>query len=633
MSESVLIADDNHADDRVEDAIKVFLDLDHPVSFFLFAGAGSGKTRSLINALSYLRDKSGGYLRLYGKRIGVITYTNAACDEIKRRIRFDPLFEVSTIHSFVWSLIGGLHLDIKRWLHTDLEQRLAELREEQRTGRPGTKATLAREESIRSKERRLANLDSIKRFTYNPVGDNRSRDALSHNEVIEIGADFLTVKPVMQRILVDKFPVLLIDESQDTNKLLMEAFLQLQPKYKGQFCLGLIGDVMQRIYADGKVDLGRGLPADWVRPEKRLNHRCPRRIIRLINKIRASADDHVQVARSDSEEGFVRLFVLPSGTTEKPGAELRAAERMAIVTGDPLWKDEGHVKHLMLEHHMVARRMGFLEMFAPLYAVDSFQTGLREGSLPGLRFFSQLVLPLVEAKRRGDEFAVASIVRKNSPLLNDSALRAAGSHQGKQVKGAREAIEKLIALFSGEKGPRFFDVLRWACETQLFEIPESLQPLTAQFRAEGENSEIEASGGTDDDVAIRAWNEFLMAPFAQVGPYDEYVNGRAPFETHQGVKGLEFDRVMVIADDSEARGFMFSYDKLFGAKTKSQGDLDNERQGKETSIDRTRRLFYVTCSRAKKSLAIVAYAADPEAIKRHVVHEGWFENDEVEVSR
>src|SRR5207249_7372337 len=115
-------------------------------------------------------------------------------------------------------------LDIKRWLRTDLEQRLAELREEQRTGRPGTKAALAREESTRSKERRLANLDSIKRFTYNPVGDNRGRDALNHNEVIEIGADFLTVKPVMQRILVDKFPVLLIDESQDTNKLLMEAF-------------------------------------------------------------------------------------------------------------------------------------------------------------------------------------------------------------------------------------------------------------------------------------------------------------------------------------------------------------------------------------------------------------------------
>ena len=385
---------------------------------------------------------------------------------------------------------------------------------------------------------------------------------------------------------------------------------------------------MQRIYADGKVDLGRGLPQDWVRPEKKLNHRCPRRIVRLINRIRSASDEHIQVARSDSAEGFVRLFVLPSGTNNKPEAELRVAERMAAVTGDELWKDARHVKHLMLEHHMVARRMGFSEMFAPLYAVDSFQTGLREGSLPGLRFFSQLILPLVEAKGRGDEFAVAAIVRRNSPLLSDPALRAAGSHQGSQVKNAREAIAGLMKLFAGANGPRFLDILRWAHDTQLFEIPESLQPLTAQFKQEPSNSH----DPNDDDEALQAWNEFLLAPFAQIGPYDEYVNGRAPFETHQGVKGLEFDRVMVIADDSEARGFMFSYDKLFGAKEKSPSDLDNERQGKETGIDRTRRLFYVTCSRAKKSLVIVAYAGNPEAVKRNVLDKGWFDNDEVELT-
>lgn len=190
-----------------------------------------------------------------------------------------------------------------------------------------------------------------------------------------------------------------------------------------------------------------------------------------------------------------------------------------------------------------------------------------------------------------------------------------------------------MGIFSASSNPRFLDVLHWASDTELFEIPESLRPLTAQFNQEVTNSEIETPARTNDDVPTSAWNEFLMAPFAQIAPYDEYVNGRAPFETHQGVKGLEFDRVMVIADDSVARGFMFSYDKLFGAKGKSQADLDNEAQHKETSVDRTRRLFYVTCSRAKKSLAIVAYAANPEAIKRHVVHEGWFENDEVEVSR
>lgn len=91
-------------DDHVDEEIAACLYLEKAQSFFLFAGAGSGKTRSLVNALSALRSTAGPHLRLHGQRIGVITYTNAACDEIKRRLEFDPLIEVSTIHSFVWSL-------------------------------------------------------------------------------------------------------------------------------------------------------------------------------------------------------------------------------------------------------------------------------------------------------------------------------------------------------------------------------------------------------------------------------------------------------------------------------------------------------------------------------------------------
>src|ERR1035437_905685 len=105
MKSVVPLAIDDNADDNADDQISTCLDLDHPASFFLFADAGSGKTRSLVTALNRLREKSGKRLQLNGRRVGVITYTNAACDEIKSRLEFDPLVEVSTIHSFVWSLI------------------------------------------------------------------------------------------------------------------------------------------------------------------------------------------------------------------------------------------------------------------------------------------------------------------------------------------------------------------------------------------------------------------------------------------------------------------------------------------------------------------------------------------------
>lgn len=86
---------------------------------------------------------------------------------------------------------------------------------------------------------------------------------------------------------------------------------------------------------------------------------------------------------------------------------------------------------------------------------------------------------------------------------------------------------------------------------------------------------------------------------------------------------------MVVIDDEEARGFMFSYEKLFGAKDKTETDIRNEAEGKETSIDRTRRLFYVTCSRAMNSLAIVAYSNNPEEVCKHVISEEWFTENEV----
>ena len=43
MTNGAPVAADNHADDHVDDEISDSLDLDNPVSFFLFADAGSGK--------------------------------------------------------------------------------------------------------------------------------------------------------------------------------------------------------------------------------------------------------------------------------------------------------------------------------------------------------------------------------------------------------------------------------------------------------------------------------------------------------------------------------------------------------------------------------------------------------------
>ena len=86
---------------------------------------------------------------------------------------------------------------------------------------------------------------------------------------------------------------------------------------------------------------------------------------------------------------------------------------------------------------------------------------------------------------------------------------------------------------------------------------------------------------------------------------------------------------MVILDDNEARGFMFSYEKLLGAKALTNTDEKNLLEGKDTSVDRTRRLFYVICSRDQQSLAVIVYTKEPEKVASHVSSVGWFKEQEV----
>ncbi|HEY5329738.1 MAG TPA: UvrD-helicase domain-containing protein [Acidobacteriaceae bacterium] len=625
-----IMEDANDIDASADGQIASCFDPQSPKSFFLYAGAGSGKTRSLVKVLAHVREESGKRLWLRGQRIGVITYTNAACDEIRRRLEFSSLIEVSTIHSFAWTLIEGFTENIRIWLHENLKQEIVELQTAQAKGRAGSKAAKEREVSIESKQQRLEHLPRVQRFVYSPTENKRGRDALAHAEVINITSALLTTKPLLQTVLTSKFPMLLVDESQDTNRHLMDALVTVQALHEHHFTLGLFGDTMQRIYADGKVGLGESLPASWLRPAKVMNHRCPLRVIRLINRIRADVDSQVQRGRTDKAEGFARLFLLGHTVGDKAESEKRVVERMAKITGDAAWLEPGGCKALILEHHMAAKRLGFENLFGPLYEVDHFRTGLLEGTLPAMRFFTEEVLPLVEALTKGDKFGAAAILRKYSPMLSARALKASGKDQIAQINRARESSLHLLKLWETGGKPSLLAILQNVCESGLLDVPDALKP----FAHDANDGAVETQADFDhesEDTGLQAWKSVLETSFDELQAYERYVNGDSPFGTHQGVKGLEFDRVMVIVDDESSRGFLFSYEKLFGTKGKSETDLKNESQGIETTIDRTRRLFYVTCSRAKESLAVVAYCQDPQRVKQRVMAEAWFEDSEVEL--
>lgn len=616
--------------DELRETMSACLDLEKPRSFFLYAGAGTGKTRAVVEAMNIFRSRYGTQFRQSRQKVAVITYTNAACDEIRRRIDFDPIFAVSTIHSFAWEQICTYHKDISAWLRVRLAADIANLEEKQTKGRAGTKAAVERKVQIESKHKRLQHLDAIKQFTYNPNGENIGKNSLNHAEVIALSAAFLADKPLMRQVLIRKHPVLLIDESQDTQKDLIDAVFALQAKHPDKFCLALFGDTMQRIYADGKVGLEQAVPADWEKPALVVNHRCPKRIVTLLNQIRSEADGAQQEPREDAQEGVLRLFLVNDvDDVDKLKVEAEAAQVMAETASDDDWMNQETINVLTLEHHMAARRGGFAGFFEPLYRIDRFRTGLLDGTLSGVAFFARQVLPLVEALRSEDRFGVAQVVKEYSPLVSADRL-SANEASLEEIRKAGKSVESIFSLWDDGTDPILLNVLKTIAHEGLFGIPDVFAPILSETDAEEEEAEPVPEDAEDDgNPAIDAWREALSVPFSQLHAYVEYISDRSPFGTHQGIKGLQFPRVMVILDDNEARGFMFSYDKLLGAKALTATDEKNQLEGKDTSVDRTRRLFYVTCSRAEKSLAVVAYTKEADKMAKHMSNLGWFENDEI----
>lgn len=609
------------ADDVIQDC----LNLETPRSFFLYAGAGSGKTHSLVVAVKSLKERERQRLTFEGRQIAIITYTNAACEEIARRLEHDPLVEVSTIHAFSWKMIKGFNDDIREWLRIKLASDIAELDDRLGRARSVNKTSQANQSSRDSKARRLAVLDEIPEFTYSPTGDNVSRQSLNHSEVIQMAAAFLPQPPLLD-VMADRHPVLLIDESQDTNGALMDAFLKAQAAIPGRFCLGLLGDTMQRIYNDGKLGLDEAIPSDWAKPEKRINRRCPIRVVKLINDIRAGADDHLQIPKQEAAQGAVRMFCTRQAPGQDFNLEDQIAEQMEEITGDAQWATgkDGR-KTLILEHKMAARRMGFEGVFAPLYAVAHLNTALMDGTLPILKVFFNGVAPIVAAAR-SDDFTLMEAVRLRSPLLDPKYLEAAGNNQFELLESVGVATHALCEMLK-DNNPLIEEVAQLLQSSGLLALPDRLVAAMDQ----GATADPAPETSDREALEIHAYRVVLGRRYSEMAAFAGYANGLSPYGTHQGVKGLEFPRVMVILNDEEAGGFLFSYEKLLGVTPASTTDMKNESEGKDTSLSRTRRLLYVTCSRAEESLAIVVYSAQPEVARERVIDAGWLTAEEVVV--
>jgi len=402
-------------------------------SFIVVAGAGSGKTTSLVKSLATIVKDHGPVLKRKRQRVACITYTEVAAAEIFADVGSDPLVHVSTIHSFLWMLVRSFQMDIRLWVDRRIGEKLDKLHDEAENFGPRVQERTReknRRDIVRYEQER-GRIGSVAGFTYG-TGSNYPKGLLGHDDVLKITADFLTERPLFRLLLAQQFPFVFVDESQDTAPRVVEALKAVELQMRGKFCLGFFGDPMQQIYPTG---IGNIVAEEgWLTIPKPENFRCATSVLAVGNAIRRDGDDLVQTrGRTEDVDGVTqsvvgtaRIFVLPTNGNRDEYIE-RVRNWVAERNGNTDWRNNENntVKVLVIVHRMAATRLGFGDLYAALNdkAPDTFKNGFLDASAWPLRPFISFALPLSDALQNGREFEAMTILRKHCALLNKEELR------------------------------------------------------------------------------------------------------------------------------------------------------------------------------------------------------------------
>ncbi|WP_198659291.1 UvrD-helicase domain-containing protein [Nocardiopsis sp. FIRDI 009] len=595
--------------------------------FVVIAGAGSGKTTSLVRALRHIGRQEGAALLGQRRQVACITYTNAAVEEITRRVDADPLFHVSTIHSFLWRLAQPFQGMIRTWVREDITRVIDE--------RGADDAAKYVEELKRVDDPSL-------RFTYQ-AARNYGTGALGHHEVLRMVPEMIMRHERLATIVAQSFPYVLVDESQDTDSRVVEALRSVENRERGRFCVGFFGDPMQRIYLQGTgLVTGDGT---WAVIRKRQNWRCPEQVLNVINRIRSQSPhdgDLQQVLGGDevrqSHPGYADLFVLPYQREDDTQLD-QVRDRLAVRQGDVWWsrgREGEHLKILVLEHRLAALRLGFGDLDRAFRQAKGKSGGrlkddYTEGAHWSLTPVLDRLIPLVEAVEAGHGVNALAMLRGFSPRLRDFTEGEAPVQVLSELKADTDTLVELLARTSEKP---VAEVLCHAVRSGIIRRDRRMKPhlpdnggFSLPERAleeEGPEPEEETAHLPEESKRERqkslanVMRSYLACPAGQLRAYHDYLRGRSPYGTQHGVKGAEFERVLVLLEDDRSNWNKYSYEKLLGLRESSKSDRQNLEQDKEDTQERTRKLFYVACSRATRSLAVVLFTKDPDTALRRL---------------
>jgi DNA helicase II len=499
-------------------------------SFIVDAGAGSGKTHTLVEALSHLLAKHSDDYLSRGQQIICITYTNVAVDEIKSRINDNPLVRVSTIHDFLWSVIGNYKMELRKCILD------------------------ANDENEGSK--RIVDLDLTNtKVEYWQYGRKWQNGKINHDDVIYFASRMFILYPKLSRLVADRYPVIFVDEYQDTQEVVVNLLLNLLTgKNKRCVTLGFFGDHMQKIYGTGIGKLER---PELESIQKLENYRCSNEVIRVLNNLRPTLQ---QVAAGGKKpQGSARFFYSHDGNASISTLQAR-------LQGEG-W--EPGEKILMLTRKSIAKSLGW-ENLRRTY--DKRRGFALDDLLRGDDAFSYAFQTIEDSiaafddRRYGDLYKLL-LMQRYSNDERFSNPREYKLHFSQYIRDIKSLC----------RSATIGQVLEYIWDNKIMVKTNQIADLEDRSRSE---------------ELIRSFLDDLRdTPYTEVSALYRYLNNETPFSTKHSTKGEEYDNVIVVINDGSWNQYNFA----------SVLEENTVRRQYERSLN----LFYVCCSRARNNLAVL----------------------------
>ncbi len=525
--------------DRIDAQIIDVLQQGH--SFRVEAGAGSGKTYSLNKVIEWIQANKWSEYRRRKQNVVCITYTNAAVDVIAERLASDSFILPSTIHSFAWNAI-------KQYQSTLI-------------------SIIKKDEKFQSKEGDFTEVTEVQ-YTLGHRYIENGVQYLYHDDVITLFTTLLD-SAKFRHVFSDKYPLILIDEYQDSFKSIIDRFVEYFISKGVGPQLGFFGDAWQTIYQSNKA-CGLIEHENIVEIKKGSNFRSAPKIVDLLNAIRPDLPQHSAINDFDGEVVVITCDDY-SGVRrtdrnfkdDLPADELRIrlarlTEYIKTVRISP----KENLKVLMITHKILAVQQGYDKL------LDILADGLRDKEDSFLLFFMERIEPIYKALETTDmQLLFDTLGVRRYPITK------------KAEKAKWSILKEHLAQSRNQKS---IDVLKVAIESKLIPIPQQILGYFELYQ-----------NAPDTCYSSTTIKFFLDLEYAQFLAAIDFLYPEAEFSTEHGVKGEEYDNVVFVI----SKGWNQYQFETYAPMIKNGVPPD-----KEASYLRNRNLFYVCCSRPKKRL-------------------------------